>query len=89
MRRTLALTAALSAAAWIAAGTAVAAPVNSLTAKLTAVQNAFNTERGHAACGELGAFINEVQAQSGKSLTAEEAGSLIATATFLREITGC
>jgi hypothetical protein len=48
-------------------------------------------ERGNtdAACGQLGAFINTVSAQSGKHLTEEQAANLIAAASQIRDSLGC
>jgi hypothetical protein len=42
-----------------------------------------------AACGQLGAFINQVQAQAGKKLTHAEAARLIQIATAARTALGC
>jgi hypothetical protein len=42
-----------------------------------------------AACNQLGAFLNQVRAQSGKSLTAEQAATLIELATAARAGLGC
>jgi hypothetical protein len=42
-----------------------------------------------AACNQLGAFINQVQAQAGKSLTTTDAASLITSATDARGALGC
>lgn len=53
---------------------------NSLDAKLSNAQKALETARSDdtaGACGMLGAFINEVQAQSGKALTVDQATELI------------
>jgi len=42
-----------------------------------------------ATCGKLGAFINQVQAQSGKTLRLEDTNSLIAQAMDARAALGC
>ena len=42
-----------------------------------------------AACGQLGAFINQVQAQSGKALMPLDAASLIGMASDARAASGC
>jgi hypothetical protein len=42
-----------------------------------------------AACGKLGAFINQVQAQSGKSLLAADADTLITSASNARAALSC
>jgi hypothetical protein len=41
------------------------------------------------ACGLLNAFITEVQAQSGKKITAAQASQLIAAATQIKAVLGC
>jgi hypothetical protein len=41
------------------------------------------------ACSQLGAFINQVRAQSGKSLTVAQANQLILSATDARAALGC
>jgi hypothetical protein len=42
-----------------------------------------------AACGQLGAFINAVRAQAGRTLTVEEAEGLEARAVGVRSVLGC
>ena len=42
-----------------------------------------------AACGQLGAFINQVQAQSGKALMPLDAATLIGMASDARAASGC
>jgi len=61
----------------------------SLTSKLEAY--IASTARGDstAACGQLGAFVNEVNAQSGKQITAADAGILLIDATRLTTVSGC
>ena len=48
-------------------------------------------DRGNtsATCNQLGAFINQVQAQSGRQLTTAEATALIESATAARGALGC
>jgi uncharacterized hydantoinase/oxoprolinase family protein len=65
---------------------------NSLDSKLQNVLAALNAaEDGNAtsACGQLGAFINETSAQSGKKLTEAQANTLIAAAQQIRAVIGC
>jgi hypothetical protein len=61
----------------------------SLIAKLGAAQR--NVDAGHleAACGSLGAYGNQVQAQSDHALDGDQAAELIAEATAVRELLGC
>ncbi len=61
----------------------------SLTAKLQTALAAANAGDLARACNLLDAFINEVQAQSGKKLTAAEAAQLIAEATRIKAVLGC
>jgi len=42
-----------------------------------------------SACNQLGAFVNMVQAQSGKSLAPDVAGALLARAEGVRRVLGC
>ena len=42
-----------------------------------------------AACGSLGAYINEVRAQTDKRLDSNQAADLVADATVIRELLGC
>lgn len=60
----------------------------SLEAKLGAVLNALAPTR-LAACNELGAFVNEVNAQAGKQLTTAQAAELRAAAAALAAAIGC
>lgn len=48
-----------------------------------------NPENDSAACGELGSFINKVDAQDGKKLTAEQAATLRTLATDIRSSLDC
>ena len=65
---------------------------NSLDAKLGNILSALSAaQTGSVAnvCGQLNAFINEVQAQSGKKLTLAQANQLIAAATQIKAVVGC
>ena len=62
---------------------------NSLLAKLRNAQASIDGCNPSSACGNLGAFINAVEAQSGKSLTVEQANELIAGAQQVRAALGC
>ena len=62
---------------------------NSLIVKLQGAASALDRGNIEAACDNLGAFLNEVNAQSGKKLTAAQADLLIAEATRLRAVLGC
>ena len=62
---------------------------NSLSTKLQAVLDSLARGNTSTACLQLGAFIREVSAQSGKKLTTEEADSLIAAATQIQAVLGC
>ena len=64
-------------------------PGKSLLAKLESALNALQAGKTAAACGILGAFINEVNAQTGKSLTPEQATELSAAAARIRTALGC
>ena len=55
----------------------------SLDAKLESVINSLNAGNNNAADNQLGAFINEVNAQDGKKLTVDQASSLIAEAQII------
>lgn len=50
---------------------------NALLAKLDAAQAAYDRGNTTAALNQLNAFINQVKAQTGKSIDAEHAGHLI------------
>jgi len=41
------------------------------------------------ACNLMGAFTNEVQAQSGTMLTVDQANQLLAAATRIQAVLGC
>ena len=56
---------------------------NSLTSKLAAASDAFARGRAETAVNQLGAFINALEAQSGKKISQEDADALIALAQQL------
>jgi hypothetical protein len=62
---------------------------NSLLVKIQGVSKDILTGRGDAACGKLAAFINEVQAQSGKKIAPDKAADLIAAANEIKSGLGC
>ena len=51
--------------------------------------NSFDRRKVSAMCGKLGAFINQVQAQSGKTLIQVDADGLIRQASDARAAIGC
>jgi Ice-binding-like len=61
----------------------------SLTSKLEAYIASNARGEGTAACGQLGAIVNSVSAQSGKHITAADATILLADATRLATASGC
>jgi hypothetical protein len=61
----------------------------SLVVKLQDAIAALNTGDTATACSALGDFINEVNAQSGKKLTAQQAQQLTDSATAIRGLIGC
>jgi hypothetical protein len=50
---------------------------------------AWQTGDSAGACSSLSAFLNEVQAQSGKKLTEAQAQQLTAAANDIRALIGC
>jgi hypothetical protein len=56
---------------------------NALCAKLAAAEAADERGNDNAKAGSLGAYVNQLEAQSGKSLTAEAAAQLAAIAATL------
>jgi len=62
---------------------------NSLIEKLGAAQSSLGAGNQTAACNQLGAFVNEVNAQSGKQLTADQADQLIGSAQEIRNALSC
>ncbi|GCE19719.1 GH25 family lysozyme [Dictyobacter kobayashii] len=61
----------------------------SLNAKLTAALSAVNAGNIPAACGSLTAFINQVNAQSGKKLTPRQATQLRMAAQQIKVVLAC
>jgi Thrombospondin type 3 repeat len=64
-------------------------PANSLLVKVQAASKSILSGQTVDACGQLAAFINEVQAQSGNKIPAAAAASLIAAAQQIRTGLGC
>jgi hypothetical protein len=62
---------------------------NSLLAKLTAALAKLQSKNPAAACGPLEAFVNEVNAQQGKSISASDADALVTAATQVMPVNGC
>jgi hypothetical protein len=62
---------------------------NSLEAKLNAAQASLAAGNTTAACNQIDALINEVQAQSGKKLTPGQASAIITAAQAIRTALGC
>ncbi len=58
---------------------------NSLVVKLEGAQEAIESEQQDVAINKLNAFINEVEAQSGKKLTEQQASSLVRNANCVIE----
>lgn len=58
---------------------------NSLVVKLEGAQEAIESEQQDVAINKLNAFINEVEAQSGKKLTEQQASSLVRNANCIIE----
>ena len=64
-------------------------PGTSLSAKIAQAQDALARGNTRATCGALQAFVNEVEAQTGKKLTTEQAGPLIEKAHEVQSLIGC
>jgi len=65
---------------------------NSLDTKLSNAQRALDAARAGdlgSACGLMSAFINEVEAQSGQKLTADQSETLVAEASRIATVLGC
>ena len=62
---------------------------NSLTVKLENALSAVEAGDVESACDLLGAFINQVEAQTGKKIPAADAVILIEDATSILEMLGC
>jgi hypothetical protein len=60
-----------------------------LLAKLDAALAGIQASNGNAACGSMQAFMNLVNAQRNKALSATDADALIAAATQIRAVVGC
>jgi hypothetical protein len=61
----------------------------SLLSKLRSALDAINAGNVRIACSLLDSFMHEVQAQSGKKITAAQAAQLIAAATQIKAVLGC
>ena len=57
--------------------------------QLQAVQTDLTNNNPAQACSDLTAFINHVQAQSGKHLTVSQANQLLAAAKQVQAVLGC
>ena len=62
---------------------------SSLTSKLDAAAAEFSDGEIDTACGNVGAFIKAVQAQSGKKIQVASADDLLARAARLKAMIGC
>jgi hypothetical protein len=61
----------------------------SFAAQLQAVLNSLSKGKSNAACGQLGAYVSHVKAQSGKALTSSLAAQLVANAAQIDRVIGC
>ena len=61
----------------------------SLADKVVAAQATYTAGDTPRTCEVLSAFINQVKAQSGKSIDADTATTLITDATRIRTVLGC
>jgi hypothetical protein len=66
-----------------------AGPGNSYLSKLQAIADKIGSGDSTAACNQLDAFVNEVNAQVGKKLTQEQADALLAEVAKIRTKAGC
>jgi hypothetical protein len=64
-------------------------PGNSLAAKLQQILNDINGGNTAGACAKLASFINEVNAQRGKQISATDADALLGAAQTVRGALGC
>ncbi len=64
-------------------------PGGSLSSKVTRIVESLQKGNTSAACGQLKALQNEVNAQSGKSLTAAQAAALTSQIAGLQALLGC
>lgn len=62
---------------------------NSLLTKLNKALDDLAKNKLNNACNDLSAFINEVSAQAGKSISAADAAAIIAAANQIRAVIGC
>lgn len=58
-------------------------PIQGMVSQLNSAQMSLDQGHTGAAINQMGAFINEVEAQSGKSLTEENAGTIISGASMV------
>ncbi|MEJ2516136.1 MAG: SGNH/GDSL hydrolase family protein [Gammaproteobacteria bacterium] len=64
-------------------------PGRSLAAKMGRAQSYYAASNIGATCSVLGAFVNEVEAQTGKKLTAAQAAAFTSDASAITEALGC
>lgn len=64
-------------------------PGTSLKDKVTSIQTSLAAGQTSTACGTLAAFVNEVKAQTGKSISTATAATLIATAQGIEAVIPC
>ena len=64
-------------------------PGRSLAAKVRAIQGYVAANETASACATLGAFVSEVNAQTGKKLSSAQAASLISQASDIQAALGC
>jgi hypothetical protein len=62
---------------------------NALLAKLDAALDHIQSQSTTAACGELEAFINQVEAQAGQAILTGDASALVDAAARIRAVLGC
>jgi hypothetical protein len=64
-------------------------PGNSLAAKIEQAQSYLAAGDTPGTCSTLGAFVNEVDAQSGKHIPTATAGQLVADAQQIQAVLAC
>ena len=64
-------------------------PGSSLADKVRQIRADVTAGNSSGACGLLNAFVNEVNAQTGKSISSSQASSLIAAAANIEAVIGC
>src|SRR5262249_1807276 len=74
---------------WVSSGALDKGTGNSLVAKLQATNQALSAGNTSQACSTLQAFLNEVNAQSGKHLTSAQAQQLLSAAGRIRSVLSC